>query len=176
MANTGSTAGNPESKRGICLGGSAFLNDEVLKGLHEECAHSLVEPGVLVSAKALTFACSLQQTATTRIEKHSQVRGLPRYLTVLFLLASILSISQLARTSAYFSPSTLSYRILRLNRIAEPSTHQTGQRIKITRSVMSRVQPAPTVAVRVFAPFEASAPLFIHFHSSNQFRSPPAKA
>ena len=114
------------------------------------------------------LALDIKRLVTAR-----EIRTRRKSLTAFLLLASLLSISELAKTAPFFGPSTLTYRVLRLNRIGEPSAEQTGAVVLVVQPIKSNSHPNFVAVAPTYAAPDILRPSLIFSGSSNQFRSPP---
>ena len=96
-----------------------------------------------------------------------------RAITAALLLASILSVTELAKTGPYFGLSPLTQRILRTNRIGEPSAKQTGDIELVAQPTADMLRPDSATEAPAYLCVELSRPFLIVSRSPNQFRSPP---
>jgi len=109
--------------------------------------------------------------------KAGEVRKRRQALTVLLLLASILSISELAKTGPYFGLSTLTQRVLSLNRMGEPSADRAGVPVvAIAQPIIGESHPNAADLEPAYPATEILTPSLVHTRSANPFRSPPPRA
>lgn len=95
-------------------------------------------------------------------------------LTVFLLLASIFSISAMAKTGPCFGPSSLTDRVLRLNRIGEPITGQTGASGLVAQPAGNQIiLPSPAAVGPAYAVPDLLRPALIFSRSCDLLRSPP---
>lgn len=99
-----------------------------------------------------------------------------RWFTAVVLLAGILSISELARTSSYFGLSDLTHRVVKLNRIGEPCAEFASELAVLVRLETSDFRPVLVAVAPLYLTSEIPRPSLILSQSSNPLRSPPGKA
>jgi hypothetical protein len=105
--------------------------------------------------------------------KAGDVKTHRKKLIALLLLVGLLSISELVRTRAFFGPSSLTDRILRLNRIGEPIAEQTSAvRLVARPRIIDRQTFVAAVAPPAATPDILVSSLILS-GTSNPFRSPP---
>lgn len=112
-------------------------------------------------------------TGMNRLAMPVGMRMSHRGLTVILLLASVLSMAELARTLVFFAPSTPIHRVLKINRIAEPSGDHVGHAVLAVRPITLELHPNLTDEETAYAASGLLAPSLILFTSSNPLRSPP---
>ncbi len=95
-------------------------------------------------------------------------------LTVILLLASVLSISALARSLAYSTPSSGVNHALKINRTVEPSSEFAGHIVLAVRPIAVEILPMTVDERPACAVSGLLAPSLLLFTSRNPFRSPPA--
>lgn len=99
-----------------------------------------------------------------------------RWFMAVVLLAGILSISELARTSSYFGLSDLAHRVVKLNRIGEPCAEFASELAVLVRPETSDFRPVWVAVAPLYFTSEIPRPSLILSQSSNPLRSPPDKA
>lgn len=89
------------------------------------------------------------------------------------LLLGVLSIAGLAKASPYCPHSTLTRRMLRHNRIAEPSPEQAEVSLSVALPIAGHNLPAPPATTPAYPASDRPVPLLTLDRSPAQLRSPP---
>ena len=111
-----------------------------------------------------------------RLTNPSRSKTWRRWLTAVVLLAGILSMSELARTSSYFGLSDLTHRVVKLNRIGEPCAELARELAVLAWPETSDFHPVLVAVAPLYFTSETPRPSLTLSQSSNPFRSPPGKA
>ncbi len=140
------------------------------------CAFVLTHHPATMNPDGATSRATLGLGRPETLDESKPKQNLRRWLTAVVLLAGILSMSELARTSSYFGLSDLTHRVVKLNRIGEPCVELAGELAVLAWPETGDFHPALVAVAPVYFTSETPRPSLTLSQSSNPFRSPPGKA
>jgi hypothetical protein len=114
-----------------------------------------------------------RETILKRFPDAGQIGSRRKGVGVLFILAGLLLVLGLAKAGSLSGISTLTQRVLKLNRIAEPIAQSSSDHAVVVEATTSQSHEIAVVVPTTYPELNIVRPSLTLSRSTNQFRSPP---